>query len=156
MTNAVKAMPVLQNVHHERYAQGVATGATQSAAYREAGFSPSTAGSAKANASRLRARPEVNGRVQELLDAGARRAEIKAADIVEMLLEDRERAHANSQAGPAVRATELLGKMLGMFVDRREVKTGLLSNALDEMSIDDLDRLRDTLLTLEAQASDNA
>jgi phage terminase small subunit len=93
--------------------------ASQSEAYVVAGFSGSSAASVKANAARLMTRPEINARVQEILDAGARRAEIKAGDIIMMLLEDRNRAHENKQIGPAVRAAELLGRTFGMFLDKK-------------------------------------
>jgi hypothetical protein len=37
-----------------------------------------------------------------------------------MLIEDRELARQNGQSSAAIRATELLGKELGMFVDRSD------------------------------------
>ena len=42
--------------------------------------------------------------------------------MMEMLLADRELARQNGQAGAAIRAAELLGKELGMFVDRSDNK----------------------------------
>ena len=37
-----------------------------------------------------------------------------------MLVEDRQLARANTQTSAAIRAAELIGNELGMFIDRRE------------------------------------
>lgn len=47
-------------------------------------------------------------------------AKITKADVLKMLQEDRNDARANGQFSPAIRAAELLGKELGMFVERSE------------------------------------
>lgn len=47
-------------------------------------------------------------------------AKITRADVLKMLLESRREAHENGQHSPAIRAAELLGKEIGMFVDRSE------------------------------------
>ena len=132
-------MPILENVRHERFAQEVASGSSQSEAYAAAGFRSSSPAAAKANASRLMSRPEVRERVDELQLAQGRQAEIKRADIIDMLLADRERAHANRQIAAAVRAAEVIGKLLGMFVDRREIRT---TSPLEELDYSELVALR--------------
>jgi phage terminase small subunit len=48
------------------------------------------------------------------------RAGITKADVLAMLIEDRSLAREKGQTAAAIRATELLGKELGMFIDRRE------------------------------------
>jgi hypothetical protein len=131
-------MPILENARHERFAQEVASGSSQSEAYETAGFGSSTPAATKANASRLMNRPEVRERVAELQLAQGRQAEIKRADIIDMLLADRERAHAHRQIAAAVRAAELIGKIIGMFVDRREVRAG----PLEELDYSELVALR--------------
>jgi hypothetical protein len=131
-------MPILENPRHERYAQEVASGSSQSEAYETAGFRSSTPAATKANASRLMSRPEVRDRVAELQLAQGRQSEIKRADIIEMLLADRERAHASRQIAAAVRAAEVIGRLLGMFVDRREIRTG----PLEELDYSELVALR--------------
>src|SRR5215472_17327859 len=113
-------MSILKNPRHERFVQEVASGCSQSEAYETAGFRSATPAATKANASRLMSRQEVRERVAELQLAQGRQSEIKRADIIEMLLADRERAHASRQIAAAVRAAEVIGKLLGMFVDRRE------------------------------------
>ena len=40
--------------------------------------------------------------------------------MIDMLIDDRELARKNGQSSAAIRATELLGKELGMFVDRSD------------------------------------
>ena len=45
--------------------------------------------------------------------------------IIEMLLADRELARSKGQSSAAIRAAELLGKELGMFIDRAEVRSTL-------------------------------
>jgi hypothetical protein len=103
---------------------------TQQEAYVEAGFRSETPEGQQNNASRLANEPEVRARRDELLERSARRNELKIQDIQEFLLTDREKAHALGQISTAVRAAELLGKQLGMFVERKEVRQG---------SLDDLD-----------------
>lgn len=49
------------------------------------------------------------------------RANIREDDVIRMLLEDREAAREAKQFGPSVRAAELLGRKLGMFIDKRLV-----------------------------------
>jgi hypothetical protein len=131
-------MPILSNARHERFAQEVASGSSQSEAYDAAGFRSSTPAATKANASRLMSRPEVRERVAELQLAQGRQSEIKRADLIEMLLADRERAHAHRQIAAAVRAAELIGKIIGMFVDRREIRT----SPLDTLDYEELVALR--------------
>jgi len=140
-------MPILENARHERFAQEVASGRSQSDAYESAGFRSATPAATKANASRLMSRPEVRERVAELQVAQGRQSEIKRGDMIDMLLADRARAHANRQIAAAVRAAELIGKMLGMFVDRREVRTG----PLDELEYDELAALRAYIKAAKAQ-----
>jgi hypothetical protein len=52
-----------------------------------------------------------------------------------MLMEDRRLARETGQVGAAVRATELLGKQLGMFIERREQGS---PGAFDELSDEQL------------------
>lgn len=52
-----------------------------------------------------------------------------------MLIEEREFARSINQAGAAVRAIELIGKELGMFIDRKEIR-----------SVDEFDSLDDAQL----------
>jgi phage terminase small subunit len=64
-------MPGLSNQRHEAFAQGVAKGLTADQAYQEAGYNPS-----RSAASRLSTNVNIQARIAELVEAGAKRAEI--------------------------------------------------------------------------------
>jgi hypothetical protein len=135
-------MPVLDDPRRERFAQGLADGKTQLQAYAAAGF-----GKSKSAPSRLAKEPRIQARVGELLRArniamekamvrGVRQAGITKEWVIDMLKENAERA---MQVRPALdkegnptgefqwngfvanKALELLGRELGMFVDRHEL-----------------------------------
>lgn len=121
-------MPALSNPKHERFAQELAKGKSASEAYVAAGYKHNTG-----NAATLKAQESVLKRFDEILKAhearDAKAMEIAAdhlalsrADILGMLIKDRELAHKMGQAAPAIKAAELLGKELHkMFVDRKEI-----------------------------------
>jgi phage terminase small subunit len=138
-------MPVLKNPKYEAFALAWARGGSQIDAYVQAGFKHE-----KKNAARLARRPEVFARYEELradlLKTEAKvveRVTEKLADeivvtrqwVLDKLVENVERAmQARAVLGPegeptgeykydgavANRALELLGKELGMFIERRE------------------------------------
>jgi hypothetical protein len=121
-------MPALPNPRWERFAQELAKGQPATRAYVLAGYRSNSG-----NASTLKAQQSVSKRVMELL---AHREEIEAkgiaraieqrgitsGDVMAMLIEDHDSARAKGQFGAAIRAAELLGKELGMFVERRELR----------------------------------
>lgn len=153
-------MPILKNPKHELFAQELAKGKSQDEAYRLAGYAP-----ARSNASALFRNNNISSRVNELLDAREKalnQATSKAIEkaaltkewVITRLMDNALVALgevpvkvAQKEGEPAVevfdreaaaanRALELLGKELGMFVDRREVgKPGSFS----QMSEDELD-----------------
>lgn len=117
-------MPILTNQRHEKFCQLVAGGMPASRAYTEAGYSCSS-GSVDANASRLLKKDRVFNRVQELGEK-TQSALIKLISVdkqwvIEQLIENARMAKEEGQIGPANRALELIGKELGMFVDRKDV-----------------------------------
>jgi hypothetical protein len=142
-------LPTLDDPRQEKYAQLVAAGESQSKAYVAAGYKDSN--SAAVCASKLAHRPHVEARVKEITDNAARVAGrklgIKKADVIQMLLDDREAARTRNQYGPAVRATELIGKELGMFVDRQRIETG----PLDEAEIEELDAIAEQVIAEAAR-----
>lgn len=107
-------MPVLSSPRHERFAQELAKGKTQTEAYAIAGYKPS-----EQHASRLARNGKVIERLAELQSAAAERAEITAADIAKQLDEDREFARGLSSASAAVSATMGKAKVLGLIVDKQ-------------------------------------
>jgi phage terminase small subunit len=117
-------MPLLENAKHERFAQALAAGKNAVDAYELAGYCRN-----RGHASTLRKNPKLLKRVDEILGtrgqiqgrgalAAMERARLSNTAIMDMLLADRELARQNGQSSAAIRATELLGKELGMFVDR--------------------------------------
>lgn len=70
----------LRNSKHELFAQALARGLCADAAYQEAGFRPH-----RSNAARLSANERIQARVAHILAAGAERAEITVARLVEEL-----------------------------------------------------------------------
>ena len=145
-------MSVLKNARHEHFAQLVAGGKTPPKAYVLAGYSK--AGSAQ-SANRLLKDADVAARVEELRASVAEpsreraieKAAVDKAWVLSELVENVKIAKAaepvldhegkptgeyktNIQA--ANRALELIGKELGMFVDRKEVRTGELDSLSPE------------------------
>jgi hypothetical protein len=119
-------MPVLENIKHERFAQALAAGKSAVDAYEIAGYRRN-----RGHASTLRKNPKLLKRVDEILEtqgqiqgrgalAAIERAKITKTIVIDMLIDDRELARKNGQSSAAIRATELLGKELGMFVDRSD------------------------------------
>jgi phage terminase small subunit len=90
--------------------------ATQAAI--RAGYSEKTA---KQQGSRLLTNADVQTRISELQDEVRQRIDVKVDDVIARLIELSEKSEAAGQFAPAVRAAELLGKRLGMFVNRLEV-----------------------------------
>jgi phage terminase small subunit len=136
-------MTALTNPKHERFAQELAKGKTAEEAYQVAGFKPN-----RGNATTLKHKQSILIRVSELLaerevvHAQATADAIKSTAltkewVIETLKENVARAMQAKPAktdddGEAVgeyqyqgsvanRALELLGKELGMFIERKEV-----------------------------------
>jgi phage terminase small subunit len=133
-------MPVLRNPKHELFSQGLASGLSQEQAYERAGYVPDSG-----HAARLAGQGSIRQRVSEILAPGAERLTERAVEgvdrvhltkqwVLERLIENASRAMqavpVMSKDGPtgeykydgsvANRSLELLGKELGMFVDRKE------------------------------------
>lgn len=128
-------MPVLKNPKHERFAQEIAAGTQIAVAFEKAGYSPSPN-----NAHRLKAHPQIRLRIEELLKVGEARvvqvlekAALTREWVIDRLVENVERAMQHKEVmqggkptgeyvydgSVANKALELLGKELGMFVERR-------------------------------------
>ena len=158
-------MPVLRNAKHEHFAQLIAKGATTPPkAYVIAGYSDKGAAQ---SANRLLRDAEVSARIEELREAiekpSRERAIEKAAvdkawvlsQLVEVVQMAKQAEPVRDAEGAATgeykqnlaaanKALELVGKELGMFVDRKEVRTG----ELDALPHDDIKQVRDALIAL--------
>lgn len=119
-------MPQLENVRHEKFARLVAAGEPASKAYVAAGYTAKNTATAEANGARLISNDKVASRVAEIRDELEHAAQVAATVtkewVTEKLRENATLAMREGQRGPANRALELLGKEIGMFVERRETK----------------------------------
>jgi phage terminase small subunit len=79
-------MATLDNARHERFAQAVASGTGLAEAYIQAGYNVRSRKVAEVSGQALRSKPEVDQRIAELLAAGAKRAEVSAADVIRELM----------------------------------------------------------------------
>lgn len=143
-------MPLLDNPRQERFAQCLAKGKTQADAYEEAGYRPNDGG-----ASRLAGNVKVKTRVAELAERAANRVEVSKSWVMERLMrnaqmclgeapmvtpgDDEEAETVEYKRDPAAANTalQLLGKELGMFVDRSISATTTLEGMLDRIDGDD-------------------
>jgi phage terminase small subunit len=140
-------MPTLKNTKHERFAQELARGKSQAEAYKLAGYKPDSGA-----ASRLSGNVSIQTRVAELqekiVSRVVERAVVSKEWVIEKLVENAERSlqarratgedgeetgEFKYQGNVANRALELIGKELGMFVDRKEVgKPGEFADLSDD------------------------
>lgn len=108
-------MPVLKNPKHERFAQELAKGANQTEAYELAGYKPD-----RGAAARLSANVNVQNRLAELLERGARRAEVTIEQIAIQLDEDRALARKVKSPAAAVSASLGKAKLYGLIREKHE------------------------------------
>lgn len=152
-------MPILSDPRHERFAQNLAAGMKQGEAYEKAGYKPNDG-----NAGRLNRNEQVRTRLAEILKSretfiqdvsavAVEKAGLSKAWVLNTLRENVERSMAAEpvrddegnaigdyayQGSVANRALELIGKELGMFVDRKEVGG---PGDFTGMELNDLERL---------------
>jgi phage terminase small subunit len=131
-------MPVLKNPKHERFAQELAKGETAASAYLKAGYEADHK-SAETAGPRLFRNVQVQGRVQELQERGAKRAEVTVASITERLIRIADKGEDLKEASGlsvARQAAMDAAKLHGLVVDKMEKgKPGDFSR----MSEDELD-----------------
>lgn len=158
----------LKNAKHEHFAQLVSNGESATRAYVVAGYSEK---GAHASATRLLRNAEICSRVAQLrafkeaehkqavsaviADAALDKAWVlkRLARIVDlgMALEPVRDEEGNvtgelktANLPAANKALELIGKEAGMFIDRKEIRTG----ELDGLPHDELKHIRDALLAI--------
>ncbi len=121
---------ILENARHERFAQELAGGKTADEAYVLAGYKEN-----RGNAATLKANQSIADRVAELQARAADGVGLPRQWVIERLVENANRAmqaeavttsdgaetgEYRYEGNVANRALELLGKELGMFVERTE------------------------------------
>ena len=112
-------MPVLANAKWERFAQELAKGKTADEAYQLAGYAEN-----RHNASRLKTNETISARISELLERGAKRAELTVNRVVENLERIAIKAEALGEAAGlnvAKSAWVDAAKVSGLVVDKKEV-----------------------------------
>jgi phage terminase small subunit len=95
-----------------------------SAAYRRAGYKPKSLEAARTAAHRLLRNVTVWETIQAALKARSQRTKIDQDYVLHRLKDETERKGEGSSPSARVRALELLGKHLGLFVDRHEHRHG--------------------------------
>lgn len=104
-------MPVLENPRHEAFAQGLFNDLSADEAYVKAGFKRN-----RGNASRLKANESVAARVAELQALTAERAIVDREWVMAKLVQNAK----SDNLSASNKALELIGKEIGMFVERSE------------------------------------
>lgn len=123
-------MPILSNPKHELFAQGLAKGMTQEAAYAEAGFSPH-----RSNANAVIAKHNIMARVAELQGEAAGKAVVTAESLIREAEEIRRQALAAGQYSAAVAAVREKGVLAGVRVEKRSNETKI---SFDDMTDEQL------------------
>lgn len=114
-------MPILPNPRHERFAQELASGKSATEAYKVAGYAPNDG-----NCIRLKGNDRVAARVAELKRGTAEEFILTRQFVLDRLKQNLDRAMQvedgfRYEGSVANKALELLGKEVGMFVERKEV-----------------------------------
>lgn len=112
-------MPVLSNPRHERFAQELAKGMSQTEAYKLAGYSASDE-TARRTASVLMTKHDVVARVAELQQRGAVRAEVTVESLIGEAEEARLLAVKLNNPAAAVAAIREKGVLSGKRIERSE------------------------------------
>ena len=108
----------LQNVRHERFVRGIVAGLVPRMAYTAAGYRGNVRTTESA-ANRLLSKVDIKSRIAELQREAAREAVLDRAEVLRRLNEFSQHAERESDR---IKATELLGKALGIFVDRVDLR----------------------------------
>lgn len=153
---AAVTRPILLDAKHEVFAQKLAHGVNQTQAAIQAGFSPV---SASTQGHKLSARKDVSDRVTELL---LQREQIRSEamkhielptrmDVLNDLVAVREEAKIARNLNARMKANELIGKELGMFVQRTDVRVESVVNRLGAAELHQLAALAQQVIDGEVE-----
>jgi hypothetical protein len=155
---------ILKNAKHEHFAQLVSSGESAARAYVMAGYAKS---GARQNSARLMTNDDIRARIDSLRSAKEQQHAASVKQVVKEAAIDKawvmtqlvENVRMAKQAEPVLdqegnpigeykqninaanKALELLGKEFGMFIDRKEVRSG----PLDGLPPEDLEALENAL-----------
>lgn len=128
-------MSCLTNTKHELFAQEIAKGASNRAAYAEAGYKITNDEATDASASRLLSDARVQARVEELKRAAAETTTTTIESLIKEGWDIIKASKEDKQHAAASQTLERLAKIAGLWVDRSDVKTdvtlGGLLDAID-------------------------
>jgi Terminase small subunit len=130
-------MPALSNPRHEHFARCIAEGLSATQAYVKAGYSEQ---GAAVSANRLLRNANVVSRCRELSQAVTEQVVAQASVDKAWVLHELvsiAKAQKSKQPMAANRALELVGKELGMFVDRKQINLRRIS----DLGTDDISAL---------------
>ena len=123
-------------VKQEGFAQLVASGSSNTAAYREA--YDSTGSSTTVQASKLAAKGKVAVRIQEIQSTAAAEESWSRGRLLRLLFCRSEAAFEAGQYAASLKALELIGKVTGLLTDRVE-HTGTIEHAhYSQLTMDQL------------------
>ena len=123
-------------VKQEKFAQLVASGSSNTAAYREA--YDSTGSSTTVQASKLAAKGKVAVRIQEIQGMAAAEESWTRGKLLRLLSMRSEAAFEAGQYAASLKGLELIGKITGLLTDRVE-HTGTIEHAhYAQLSMDQL------------------
>jgi len=128
------AKPRKCNAKEDRFAREFVIDLEKRNAAIRAGYAKKAA---TAQATRLLGRAWVQDRIAELQAALAGRMDLTADGVIAQLMKDHKLAQEAGHHSAAVRATELLGKRLGLWIDRVRTEAELQSD--DELASEVID-----------------
>lgn len=111
-------MPTLSNARHERFAQGLAKGKTQTDAYTTAGYRGDVTA-----ASRLSRNVKIQDRVAELQERAADFVEMTIAELLGLCRDIVREARASEDFSAASATVERAAKIAGLWVDQSKLQS---------------------------------
>lgn len=120
-------MPILENPKHERFAQELAKGTSQTEAYPLAGYKPNDG-----HASRLAGKGNICARVVELQSKGAERAIVTVESLIQEAAEIQAAALAEGNHAAAVSALTAKAKLSGLWIERQQSENTNVNYAVSD------------------------
>jgi hypothetical protein len=145
-------MPALKNLQHEKFVQELVKGSSQGDAYLSAGYKAKSVAVASAAATRLLNDVKICARLEELKKKAEDKTVLSRSWVLERLMENVHRAMTaiavtdregettgeyKYEGSVANKALELLGKEIGMFINKSEIGQ---PGDFDQMSDEELDQ----------------
>ena len=110
------------------FALAILEGKTQREAYEAAGYKGKDP---DARASEIRSNPKVDAFISKHMQAAAEKALVTPEYVIDRLMIESEGRGPDTNSAARTKATELLGKHLGMFTDKVEHSGGLAIEFID-------------------------